>query len=355
MGTGPRWCLVLLVWGLATCVSSDDGMTEIVPECTVRQRDQLPPSKCCARTVVEPGDSVAQFAYVTLLGGVGNSYEYRGYLYNIAIMGMALREKGSTADLVAIIIMKPLEEQQELANMKKPTCGAPMTALQPTTEGNPPLHKLTDEDEELLRRHGVKIRYSTLMYGSDLDFGSVVFTKTLAFQLTEYEAVQFLDADIMPLTNMDAFFRLPKFTICAGMVSPLNAGWMRLEPRCEDYENLRNYVVIADGWGRGNRNSTGTIKAWSKDYGWGESTDAKLSWQSLTGRAYPDWTFHHANSEQGLYYYYHAFVKKDMDQILYQEVNSFTSSGVVKRKLKERWAPPFPDLLGYDGGFPCLR
>eukprot|EP00968_Pinguiococcus_pyrenoidosus_P018485 scaffold1941_cov263-Pinguiococcus_pyrenoidosus.AAC.26 len=157
MGTGPRWCLVLLVWGLATCVSSDDGMTEIVPECTVRQRDQLPPSKCCARTVVEPGDSVAQFAYVTLLGGVGNSYEYRGYLYNIAIMGMALREKGSTADLVAIIIMKPLEEQQELANMKKPTCGAPMTALQPTTEGNPPLHKLTDEDEELLRRHGVKV------------------------------------------------------------------------------------------------------------------------------------------------------------------------------------------------------
>ena len=64
--------------------------------------------------------------------------------------------------------------------------------------------------------------------------------KLWAWQHTEYEAIQLLDADLMPLVNMDQFFDVNSvidsaFVGCPGKLSVLNAGWFVLKPSCEHF------------------------------------------------------------------------------------------------------------------------
>lgn len=56
-----------------------------------------------------------------------------------------------------------------------------------------------------------------------------VYGSPKRWQHTEYDTIQLLDADLLPLMNMDALFALParlgaKTVTCPGKVSPLNAG-----------------------------------------------------------------------------------------------------------------------------------
>jgi hypothetical protein len=45
----------------------------------------------------------SQFAYVTLISGIDESFRYRGFLYNSLIMKRALKLEGSSADFIALI------------------------------------------------------------------------------------------------------------------------------------------------------------------------------------------------------------------------------------------------------------
>ena len=71
--------------------------------------------------------------------------------------------------------------------------------------------------------------------------------KLWAWQHTEYARIQILDADVLPLVDMDALFHLPglaeaPFVGCPGKDSVLNAGWFSLKPDCEAFKRLTDLL-----------------------------------------------------------------------------------------------------------------
>lgn len=330
-------CLVLL--GLAASrVHALRDETEILDRCDDAVRQARGADLCCR--AVDGASTGAKVAYVTLIGGAGNDLKYRGFLFNVVVMAHALHNAGSSADLVALVMMTPPENQlgEDASDAHWQSCHDKQAA-------GPPLLKLPASDEDFLREHGVTVRYVGPLHGDTVTFGSMVFAKAAAWQLTEYEHVQFLDADIMPMRNMDGFFHLPHFSFCAGAVSPMNAGWFSLKPSCDDYAGIRALVGRVSP-------EDGHLSDWSRERGWGA---ANITWKNLYGREKGDWTFHHAHSEQGLFYYYFGFAKGDMDQVLYHEVNEYRAGAVTPRPLQTVKTRPWPDDAPGAAGFPCLR
>jgi len=309
--------------------------TEVVGTCSAGERDALPTSVCC--TTVNGGASSPN-AYATVLGGVDNSYKYRGYLYNVCIAAQRLRDLGSSADVVVIIIMRPEEPQLRLAGGNKPNCSTP-EQYRGADAGNPPLTALPPEDAELLRAHGVRVIYSGVMHGERLDFASLMFSKGLVWRLTEYRAVQFFDADVMPLKNMDPFFRLHRFMACAGKVSAMDAGYFRLTPSCEDYKGLRDLAVKANYWGA--HGDSEPHLDWDDEVGWGARD---LAWRNIWGAEKQSWDFHGGFADQGWLYYYFWKVKQEVDQLYYGEVQRITPNGTATSDLKPQQHAPFPEL-----------
>ena len=63
----------------------------------------------------------------------------------------------------------------------------------------------------------------------------------------QYDRVQLLDADVLPLVDMDRLFELPSlnnaaFVGCPGKDSVLNAGWFSLRPDCGHFKRLTDLL-----------------------------------------------------------------------------------------------------------------
>lgn len=82
-------------------------------------------------------------------------------------------------------------------------------------------------------------------------FANVALAKLRAFQLTEYERVQFMDVDVSidQRTNPDQLFlRWPNAKLVTeglGGDSPLRAGWLMIRPSDADFEQLER--IARDG------------------------------------------------------------------------------------------------------------
>ena len=155
---------------------------------TCRQRDMAPGSP---------------FAYVSLLAGVSNQGAHRGMMYSILVAARRLKALGSTADMVAIV------------------AGDPLGTL----------------DAAVCSWHGLKIEYVE----DDVPWPRNVatLTKVVVWRLTEYRAVQYLDADVLPLRNMDAFFQIEAdLAATAGIHEPFHGGWFMARPDCATFDAL---------------------------------------------------------------------------------------------------------------------
>ena len=128
--------------------------------------------------------------------------------------------------------------------------------------------------------------------------------KLWAWQHTEYNRIQVLDADVLPLVNMDALFDLPiasKFIGCPGKDSVLNAGWFSLRPDCETFKRMTDLL-----WYRGMRRP----RQWDMSKGWGVPMPA---WTNALGREMnTGWDFFDARGNQGHMYAYFRFFARDL-------------------------------------------
>lgn len=70
------------------------------------------------------------------------------------------------------------------------------------------------------------------------------FTKIQAWKLTEYEKIVYLDADTMPLTNIDDLFEYPELSAApdCGWPDCFNSGVIVLCPSDETYQKLKNFA-----------------------------------------------------------------------------------------------------------------
>ena len=116
--------------------------------------------------------SSSPFAYAFLLGGLdpSNLTPYRGYLYNIAVATHVLRSEGSTADIVVLIQIAPQAQAD----------------------------RLPDKETRFFEQDlGIRLHYLPSSNRQHQSFLSIMLQKFRILQMTQYERVLFLDADIV--------------------------------------------------------------------------------------------------------------------------------------------------------------
>ena len=121
------------------------------------------------------------------------------------------------------------------------------------------ISRLPDDDLRLLKamngteRSGIATNRVFVSYvdrSFKESFAQLVYDKFRILQMTQYRRVMFLDADTIPLTNMDYMFSLsegeepllqPNFIMASG-AEPCNAGMFILEPKEGEWEALQQVI-----------------------------------------------------------------------------------------------------------------
>ena len=200
-------------------------------------------------------------AYVTLIAGMDQRFKYRGFLYNAIIMRKALREKGSTADFIAMLGLSD-STKEGIESMRT--------------------------DVDLLKSHGIIVYVlPRLIHDSHpFNFAEMALLKITPYSFVQYDRIQFYDGDIMPTRNMDCFFALNDNTFTLGAVSPLNSGWFLALPSTQSFESMRERAV----WR--------LSRDWDKVQGWGVPMPKGMTYRG--GRSVKEWLFNGADMDQGL-------------------------------------------------------
>lgn len=226
-------------------------------------------------------------AYMVMIGPFTAKRSYRKWLFAVIALSSALKQHGSTADFVVLCAQKPQDG----------------------------VHA-TPEEEGLMSRNGIHWRYVNPPYGnSGFHMGHF---KVWAWQHTEYERIQLLDADLLALTNMDRFFEFGEaldsdFVGCPGKVSVLNAGWFVLKPSCAHFESM-SQILKADG------------ASWDKEMGWGHKLPYWISSEGTKMKG--GWDFFDAHGNQGHMYSYFLFEAHDLTLIYSDGVMAYTEGSV---------------------------
>jgi hypothetical protein len=231
-------------------------------------------------------------AYMIMIGPFNAKRTYKKWMYAALALTSALAAHGSDADVVVLMAQNG---------------GAGVNAL--------------PDEEALLSRNGIHWRYVSAPYGnSGFHMGHF---KVWAWQHTEYARIQLLDADLLPLVNMDRFFDFgaaldSDFVGCPGKLSVLNAGWFVLRPSCLHFEAMTQ-ILKGDGHGGS--------ATWSSEYGWGHKLPYWLSSEGVTMKS--GWDFFDAHGNQGHMYSYFLFEAKDLTLIYADSVKAYGNGSLA--------------------------
>ena len=167
------------------------------------------------------------------MANCGPDYRYRVYMSGVLVIAERLKRLASVADFVIIVTLKA------------------------------GLTELPASDLDLLASRGVKVRYGRSIWDRFFERDravipnperaaekSVMYNKLFAWEMTEYDAIQYLDADCMPSgggggggNTMDRYFtQLPRTTFIRGWMSPLQGGWYLLKPSKQTFDDLIELV-----------------------------------------------------------------------------------------------------------------
>ena len=263
-------------------------------------------------------------AYFVVIGPFTNKRAYTGWLYAIVALSNALKLHGSTADVVVL-------------------CAQLRGAL----------HALPEE-EDLLSRRGIHWRYVTALYGAaGYNLGHF---KLWAWQHTEYNRIQLLDADVLPLVGMDRFFGFfgdsfdSDFVGCPGKVSALNAGWFLLRPSCGHFKAMTQLLR--------KNTAANRRRPWDTTLGWGH---ALPYWTNFAGKTMnAGWNFFDANGNQGHMFSYFLFDAEDLTLIYKDKVVSYGRGRLERNEsLLEQLGTHDPTRAKklheevFEGAYPC--
>lgn len=250
--------------------------------------------------------NVSRFAYATLIGGVkANTTSYKGYVMNALIAKRKLRRAGSVADFVVMV---------EFEDWSK-------------------LHVLPEA--QLLNDEGIRVVYlppwNIPSLASGNKFRAVSLHKVDVFCLTEYAAVQFLDADVVPKKNMDYAFNIvqpsgPTQVFGAGVLEPLQAGWFMVSPSSLIHEFLLAQIG-KKGLSLNNLNRTDI------EIGWGARIPEWSNLQKGKLQKGHNWGFNAAFYDQGFLYYYARFLSSGNAAIFYDDhYETWSNDGTTNSK-----------------------
>lgn len=251
-------------------------------------------------------------AYASVLGGVDPAHpSYRGFLYSILVAAKILKDAGSTSDIVVFF---------QLSHATDHTV-------------------LPQEDVRLLRAMEVIIVY--IPKSQHQGFYEITLEKFRILDLIQYDRVLFMDADVMPLGNLDYLMELSlsannpgspmqENLVVAGSQEPSTAGFFLLTPGHGKLDRLRQVI------------SKRELKAKYLPFpkfdivaGWGHVIKPPDRWETrVAARSGTNWTFYSADADQGLLYEWAKYVEQRVSIVIGNRV--------------QNWAPGV-------GGYPALQ
>jgi alpha-N-acetylglucosamine transferase len=244
-----------------------------------------------------------RFAYAYLIASCNPDHPqgYRGLLYGILVNAQILQNWGSTADIVLMV---------QMAHDSR-------------------LDTLPDEDVLKLKAYSrIVIRYLPKPRIAPT-FYEVQFEKFRILDLFQYRRVLFMDADVMPLCNLDYLFNLSdagffkENMVVAGNNEPANGGFMMLRPGIGEYRHLRSIVETRDA----NILASSADLSFDPVLGWGHIIQPPDQWRTrynrLTGTY---WNFSAGYCDQGLVYHWVKYVKRSASLFAGNEVENWSST-----------------------------
>ena len=198
-------------------------LPEPLPSIQIVEWSQPPQPPTPVPPVALNGQS-GRYAYVSMLANCKPNLKYRTYLSGILVFEHQLRVLGSAADMVVLVQLAP------------------------------GMDSLPQEDLARLEARSIKLKYCSGVWDRYLEADinhipdaqraadkAVMYNKIFAWELVEYELVQYVDADVMPIGDMDAYFARGRTTFINGWMSPLQGGWYLLKP---DLKVLQDLVTL---------------------------------------------------------------------------------------------------------------
>jgi hypothetical protein len=216
-------------------------------------------------------------AYFTLLAGIDprtskdtrHPHSYLGYLLHLATVRYMLDYVGSTMDFVILVKLENSTMSQSITTLLR-------------------------SQEAFFSKLNMKIEY--LPQVGEEDFQHYMMEKFNIFRFHQYKHILFLDADVLPLCNLDVYFDLcdqgiiaPNFII-AYKHEPAQGGFFLISPEpgdWETYQDVNKFVNATKGFG-------------SPLVGLAEGMK----------RNYTAWNWHGAETDQGFLYHWVRYVKK---------------------------------------------
>jgi hypothetical protein len=268
--SGPAFVVMPLAFKSDTAASSNQTAQLLALEIasTNISRSAVPAApENAIRMLSDPVKLPAQspYCYAFLIGGVSEDNPgYRGFLYTAMIASKVLRQYGSTADVLVMI---------QFAHTSN------YTAL---------------PEAEMLGQLRIRLQYLPRAT-SQGSFADVVLQKFQVLELVEYRRVLFLDADVLPLNNLDYVFEMSETgviqpnLVVATRAEPTNAGFWLIAPAKGDHAVLQQ--IVRDH-----------VDPFDRTVGWGHSfRDAGDRWEAVL-TSYNKWKFWCAHLDQGLLY-----------------------------------------------------
>jgi len=253
------------------------------------------------------------YAYAYFMGGCDPAKPtYKGYLYNILMGAYLLRQRGSRADIVAFVQMA----YESKAN------------------------QLTPRSTRRLEQLGVQIRY--IPKSATESFYEAQLEKFRILQLTEYRRVLFLDADVLPIANVDYLFELSEAgvlkdnLVLSGPSEPSNGGFFMLKPGAGEFEELQRIIHK-----REIKAKTLTGRKFDPIDGWGHVIEPPDYWATTRGKVGTNWTFMAAMADQGLLYYWVKYHKKNASLVRSNLVENWVAGPNGTVVLEETLDSPF--------------
>lgn len=225
-------------------------------------------------------NTIAKYAYVVLIHSMDNTYQYRGYLLSCLVIKHELQHTySSTADFVALISMKQAHYYNNYIIQHD-------------------LSLLSNAGYKLHNLDRIRINNSTNSNNSDTVSNLESFLmKIYVWNMVEYDRIQFLDCDVLPLMNMDCLFLLDINTFISDRASLINAGYFVAIPNKTDYNNL---LTLAR-WRLSN--------PWNCSKGYGKPIFNFVRFKTRS-KTINHWKFHGAELEQGLLVHYFLQMKQ---------------------------------------------
>eukprot|EP01027_Heterolobosea_sp_BB2_P010012 GEZU01014743.1.p1 GENE.GEZU01014743.1~~GEZU01014743.1.p1 ORF type:complete len:314 (+),score=77.21 GEZU01014743.1:164-1105(+) len=202
-------CAALAVGAFASSLNNRPEYAAATATATTSTSTEQPIGKDNSALTARALERQQKEAYVTIMyGGTPKDYEY---FLGIRVMWQSLRESGTTRKMITLV----------------------------TPDVDPEMRRIFEEDGSEVREVG----YVENPYEGQDKYNNrfkYVLVKLLAWNMTEFDRVILLDADLIILENLDELFLCGSF--CAVYINPciFHTGLMVLQPDAAVFQDMMN-------------------------------------------------------------------------------------------------------------------